>query len=283
MGVLLGLASAITYGAADFMGGFVTRRTGVFSVVVGSQIFGSALLAAVLPFFLEGSPDTRSLVMGGLAGLAGAGGVGLFYKGLSIGRMSVVAPTTAVLGACFPVAFGLFTGERPTALALLGVGFALIAVALISSTPDVVVEEGHQQPPSGSGFWHSLGAGLGFGLFFIFLGDAGVDSGLWPLVAARVASVTSMALLAMVLGHSLRPNKGTIKGIAAAGILDVTANIFFVLSTRHGLLSIVAVVTSMYPASTVLLARVVLKERLHRLQIGGLCVAAAGLGLIAGS
>ncbi len=280
MGVLLGLASAVTYGAADFLGGLTTKRTSVFSVIVVSQVIGSVLLAVSLPFFLEGGPETRTLVYGALAGMSGAGGVGLFYKGLAIGRMSVVAPTTAVLGASFPVFFGLVTGERPALLAFVGVGLALIAVAFISSTPEDVGGEAPVNDPR-AGLMLSLGAGIGFGLFFIFLAEAGQQSGLWPLVGARIGSLSSMVVAALVLGRSMRPAPGTLPGIAGAGLLDVAANIFYLLSTRHGLLSTVAVVTSMYPAITVLLARLVLNEKLYAMQAVGLGLAALGIGLIA--
>lgn len=280
MGVLFGLASAITYGAADFLGGLTTKRTSVFSVIVVSQLIGSSMLLVALPFFLEGGPETRTLIFGALAGVSGAGGVGLFYKGLAIGRMSVVAPTTAVLSASFPVVFGLATGERPAVLAFFGVGLALLAVAFISSTPEDVGGEAGGTGPS-AGLWHSLGAGIGFGLFFIFLAEAGEQSGMWPLVGARIGSLGSMVLAALVLRRSMKPAPGTLPGIAGAGLLDVAANIFYLVSTRYGLLSIVAVVTSMYPASTVLLARVVLKEKLYALQAVGLGLAALGIALIA--
>lgn len=281
MGVLLAAASAITYGAADFFGGFATRRTSVFSVIVVSQLFGTTLLFAAMPFFLTGDPDIGTFVFGGLAGVAGALGVGLFYKGLSIGRMSVVAPTTAVLSAVFPVAFGLISGERPPLQAMAGVAIALSAVALISSTPNITEDEDTDPSPAHRlGLWHSLGAGTGFGLFFIFLAEAG-DAGLWPLVGARLASVTVMVLGALVMGGSMRPATGTLPVIAGAGIFDVAANIFYLLAIQEGLLSVVAVVTSMYPASTVVLARVVLDERLYRLQALGLVMAAAGVSLIA--
>jgi drug/metabolite transporter (DMT)-like permease len=275
VGVLLGLASAITYGAADFLGGFVTRRTSVFSVMVVSQLFGTSLLFVALPFFLEDGPTDRALIFGALAGIGGAAGVGLFYKGLSIGRMSVLAPVTAVLSASFPVLFGLLTGDRPEVLALGGVVLAVAAVALISSSPG----SGSRDRPAGLPL--AFGAGIGFGLFFILLAQTGEGAGLWPLVSGRLSSLAAMVVMALVARRSMRPAPGTVLQIGAAGVLDVAANIFYLLSTRHGLLSIVAVVTSLYPASTVVLARFVLHERLGPVQVVGLGVAAAGVSLIA--
>jgi uncharacterized membrane protein len=295
MGVLLGLMSAITYGAADFLGGFATRKTGVFSVIVVSQMLSTPLLLALLPFLSGDGPSAQALGWGAVSGLAGAAGIGFFYKGLSIGRMSVVAPVTAVLSASIPVVYGLIDGERPGALALGGVGLALVAVALVSASPENIVDgqrsvNGSSQPLAGSvnrtfgaeGLWQAFASGISFGLFFILLSrTGGSEAGIWPLIGARAASISAMLAGALSLGRSLRPTRGTIGAIAGAGILDVAANVFYLISTRYGLVSIVAVVTSMYPASTVVLARVVLDEKLYRLQAIGLGVAAAGLTLIA--
>lgn len=280
MGVIFGLLSAVTYGAADFFGGFATKRTNVFSVMVVSQVFGSALLLVAVPFFAAGDVTARALTAGALAGVAGAAGVGFFYKGLSIGRMSVVAPITAVLSACFPVVFGLVTGERPSGIALAGVALALAAVGLISSSPESPAQAG-EIPPERAGLPHALVAGVGFGLFFIFLSRGGEDAGLWPLVGARFGSLSTMVIGALAFRKPMRPGAGSLAPIVATGLLDVTANLFYLLSTRHGLLSVVAVVTSMYPASTVLLARVILGERLHLIQALGLAVAVAGVIAIA--
>lgn len=280
MGVIFSLLSAVTYGAADFFGGFATKRSSVFAVMIVSQMFGSLVLLAALPWFMSVDPTGRALSAGALAGVAGAVGVGFFYKGLSIGRMSVVAPITAVLSACFPVVYGLIGGERPSATALVGVALALAAVGLISSSPESPAEPG-RVPPSRTGLPHALAAGLGFGLFFIFLARGGEDGGSWALVGSRLGSLATMALWAAVLRRPVRPAPGSLLPIIAAGLLDVTANLFYLLSTRHGLLAVVAVVTSMYPASTVVLARVVLGERLHGRQFWGFAVAVSGVTAIA--
>lgn len=284
MGVLFGLMSAITYGAADFLGGFATRKTGVFSVIVMSQMFSAPLLLALLPFLAGDGPTAQSLAWGAVSGLAGAAGIGFFYKGLSLGRMSVVAPVTAVLSATIPVIYGLIDGERPGPLALGGVGLALLAVGLVSASPENIVDGQHSPDKvfGAEGLWHAFASGVGFGLFFILLSRAGgSEAGIWPLIGARAASISSMVAGALLLRRSLRPARGALPAIAGAGLLDVGANVFYLISTRYGLLSIVAVVTSMYPASTVVLARVVLDERLYRLQTAGLVVAVAGLALIA--
>ncbi len=274
MGIVLGLAAAIIYGAADFVGGLVSRRTNVLGVVLFSQLWGTAPLLAAVPFF-DATVAGEDFAWGAAAGVAGAAGVVFLYRGLSLGRMTVVAPTTAVEAATIPVIFGLAGGERPSAVALAGVALALPAVALVSSSPrggpgDTAGHGGVEGrlPP---GLLDGLAAGLAFGFFFISLERTGSGSGLWPLVMARATAVVCVGAAALLTGRSLRPSPGTTRSIAAAGGLD----------SRRGLLSLVAVLTSLYPASTVLLARVVLRERLWRVQAAGLVLAAVGVGLIA--
>lgn len=284
MGIVLGLAAAMVYGAADFVGGLVSRRTNVLAVVLFSQLWGTAPLLVAVPFF-GATISGEDLAWGAAAGIAGAAGVVFLYRGLSLGRMTVVAPTTAVEAAIIPVMFGLLGGERPTTLALTGVAVALPAVALVSSSPrgapgDAAGGGGGESrlPP---GLPEALVAGLAFGLFFISLERTGAGSGLWPLVAARATAMVAVGAGALLTRRSLRPSPGTAAGIATAGGLDVLANILYLLASRQGLLSLVAVLTSLYPASTVLLARVVLRERLWRVQAAGLFLAAVGVALIA--
>lgn len=286
MALVLGLLSAVTYGAADFMGGVMTRRTSVFAVVVVSQLFGSLVILAALPFFLDATLTREALFWGALSGAAGGAGVAFFYQGLAVGRMSVIAPVTGVEAAVIPVAFGLAAGERPGTLPLLGVLLALVAVALVSSTSseeigEVSVPLSRALRLREAGLLHAFAAGLGFGFFFIFLSRAGDDSGIWPLVAARIASIGVVGAVALAARRSMRAERSTLPGIALTGGLDVAANVFYLLASRQGLLSVVAVLTSMYPASTVTLARVVGKERLYRTQLVGLGVAAVGVSLMA--
>lgn len=278
MAIVLGLAAALTYGAADFLGAVATKTTKVLTVVFLSQVLGSGLLLVALPFFLEAPISAAALGWGALAGVAGAVGVGLFYQGLAVGRMGAVAPITGVEAAAVPVIFGLIAGERPSVLALAGVAVALAAVALISSSPAttelVKRTDGRRMPP---GVALALGAGVAFGAFFILLDQGGDDTGLWPLVGARISSMATIAVALVATKGLERPQRSALAPIAGAGLLDVAANLFFLLATRRGLLSIVAVLTSMYPAATVVLARVVLDERFHRTQLIGLGLAAVGV------
>lgn len=283
MAVILGLCAAITYGAADFLGGLMTRRNKVLVVVLLSQLMGSVLLFAAAPFLIETAPTRQAILWGSVAGLAGAGGISFFYAALSVGRMSVIAPITAVEAAGVPVLFGLVSGERPSLVGALGVAVALIAVALVSAAPERprategAVPGGLRQP----GLIFGFVSGFFFGAFFILLAQAGESAGLWPLVAGRVSSLVAVGVVVLITVRSLRLERGTVPGVAGAGILDVSANLFFLLASYRGLLSIVAVLTSMYPASTVVLARFFLHERLYKPQLIGLAAAVAGIALMA--
>ncbi|MDQ4095936.1 MAG: DMT family transporter [Actinomycetota bacterium] len=282
MAVVLALLASITYGSADFLGGLFTRRVGVLTVVLVSQAMGTLLLALALPFFLDQEYSVDAVAWGAAAGIAGAAGVTMLFRGLARGRMSVVAPTTGTIAAALPVVVGLLAGERPAPLALVGVALALAAVALVSAS-----EHGSEtESPSGerrpSGLPEALGAGTSFGLFFVLLDNAGDAAGLWPLVGARASSLTIMTLAVLVARAAFKPPPGTLVGIAVAGVLDVAANLFYLLATQRGLLALVAVLTSMYPATTVLLARIVLKEKLTRVQMVGLVFALGGVIAIAG-
>jgi drug/metabolite transporter (DMT)-like permease len=286
MAVVLALFASITYGSADFLGGLFSRRVGVFTVVLVSQVLGTSLLVAALPFFLDDPYSGSAVAWGAGAGVAGAIGVTLLFRGLSQGRMSIVAPTTGTIAAAIPVLLGLISGERPETLALIGVGLALVAVALVSASEHGA--DSAARGPEGGGLWQSglpeaLGAGTSFGLFFVLLDKAGDAAGLWPLVGSRASSITVMTLAVLVTRSAIKPPPGTLAGIAAAGALDVAANLFYLLATQQGLLSLVAVLTSMYPATTVLLARIVLKEKLSSVQLVGLLFAGAGIAAIAGA
>ena len=284
MAILFGLGAALAYGAADFLGGLMTKRTSVLAVVLLSQAFGTILMVAAVPLVLKTPLDTGAMAWGAAAGVTGGAGVTLLYRGLARGQMSVVAPVTAVVAASIPVVVGLVQGERPGGVSLAGVALGLAAVALVSSP-----HEADRKPSSHTtigrpnGLLEALGAGLCFGAFFIFLDVAGDDTGLWPLVGARGGSFAVITAAVVVLRPRMRPAPGSMVGIAGAGVLDVLANLLYLLASRRGLLSLVAVLTSLYPASTVVLARVVLHERLQRPQLVGLaCAAVAALLIAAG-
>ena len=285
--IVLALAAAASWGASDFLGGLTERRSPGASVAFSSQLVGLVVLVLTAPL-VAGSAGGGDLAWGLAAGAGGAVGVALLYHGLAVGLMSVVAPVTAVGAATLPVVFGLATGERPPALALLGVVLALLAVAVLCAFPGRAAVPGAADGPAPvprpglreAGLLAGLVSGAGFGLFFIFLGRAGSDAGLWPLVAARLASVTLLGAVLLSGRRALLPRAAG-AGILLIGLLDVVANVCYLLATRRGLLSIVALLASLYPAATVVMARLVLGERLSRAQAVGLAGAGAAVALIA--
>ncbi len=286
MAVVLGLLVAATYGAADFFGGLSSKRASVPAVVVLSQLSGMPVLA-VLVVLAGGEATARTLLLGAGAGAVGGMGLVCLYRGLSVGRMSVVAPITAVGAALVPLAWGLVQGERPGPVAVVGVVLAVVAVGLISRTDDDLLDGAASEAGATSAtpapmLALAVLAGLAFGTVFVLLSLTGEDSGFWPLVAGRSTSILLLGAGTVATGRSFRlQTRGAVATIAAAGVLDMTANALFLLASRRGLLALVGVLSSLYPASTVLLARVVLHERLRGVQVAGLGLAGAGVVLIA--
>jgi drug/metabolite transporter (DMT)-like permease len=283
--VVLGLLVAAAYGSGDFFGGLSAKRAAsATGVVVLSQAMGLPVLAVLL-LVADGEPTARVVLLGAGAGAVGGVGLTCLYRGLAIGRMSVVAPITSVGAAVVPVAWGRLQGEHPSALQMVGVVLAIVAVGFISRTGDEVVDGTTAPEPDARRPYLALAvaAGIAFGLVFVLLAETGDDAGFWPLVGGRAASITLLVAVALATRQSLSPGGRSALGpMAAAGVLDLTANALYLLAARRGLLAVVAVLSSLYPASTVLLARLVLKERLLRLQVGGLGLAVAGIALIAG-
>ncbi len=281
MAVFLGVAVAAAYGAADFFGGLASKRATSWSVTLVAQYVGMAGVAILLLVDRGASPTGGDLFLGAAASTVGVAGVGLLYLGLARGPMGVVAPITAVGAAIVPVAWGLIRGERPGVAALVGVAVALAAVVLIARSPGGATAD-EPAAIARSTLVLSIVAGLAFGLVFILLSHTGDDSGFWPLLSGRVASTTVLLLVLVALQQPLVPWHAGPIVVGLAGVLDVGANALFLLATREGLLSLVGVLSALYPASTVLLARVVLHERLLRRQLAGLALALAGVALIAG-
>jgi drug/metabolite transporter (DMT)-like permease len=282
MAALLALASALAYGVGDFFGGLSARRLPSAAVVLRTHAAGLAGLLMLLPLVSATSPAGHDLALGAAGGIAGATGVLLFYWLMSRGAMSIVAPITAVLSAVVPVLVGMGRGERPSALALVGIPLALVAVGLLAREPGGGDEVGGLSPVQ---LVTALAAGLGFGLYFVALDLTSESSGLWPVVSGRVASVTLFGLIALAstaarVGDG-RARRGALPAmLAACGLLDAWANSLFLLATHHGMLTLVAVIGALYPASTVLLARAVLGERLGRPQLAGVTLAAAAVTLV---
>lgn len=272
--ILFGLLSAATWGAGDFCGGLASRRAHTFAVVAVSQMIGGSLLVVLALLFREPWPAPVDLGWGALAGVIGNIGLLALYRGLATGQMGVVAPLSAVLSAALPVVVAVWAEGLPELLTLAGFGVALAGVWLLS------------RPEGGAPFrLDSLGlplaAGLGFGLFFVLIDRVGPGALFWPLVAARAASLTMMTVVLLARRPVALPERGRLPLIALSGALDAGGNAFFALAAQTGRLDIAAVLASLYPASTVLLAGLVLKERLTRVQIAGVLAALAAIVLIA--
>lgn len=281
MAYLLALASALMYGAADFTGGLATRRAATIPVVISSQFSGMVLLALLLPILPGSSPSRTDLLWGVAAGLTGGGGVALLYRGLAIGRMAVVAPTTAVCAVVIPVVAAMLLGERPGGLAVLGIALGIGSIVLVSQQTETTsgpARSGASGLPPGVGI--ALVSGVLIGFFFLSLARTAPSSGMWPILAARITSVTLFAAAALVRGIPLAPARPALWLALAGGTVDMLANAAYLLAAREGQLSLVVTLSSLYPASTVLLARVLLGERLNARQLGGVGCALAAIVLI---
>ncbi|MCW2541682.1 MAG: hypothetical protein JWN95_3407 [Frankiales bacterium] len=278
MAILYALIAAACYGVSDFVGGFASRRVPALTVLLFSYPIGAVAMAALLPFY-GGPVSLRTLIWSLAGGGAGLAGVALLYSSLAIAPMNIISPITAVMSAVVPVLSGVASGERPAVAAWIGIVLGLGAVVLISREPE-------DQPHGRVGLRPiamALLAGVGFGAYFVCLAKAAPDSGIWPVVISRlVSSVLILPLAAIVVpGNPFRRLPGSILLLAlVAGILDASANLGFLLASRHGLLSLSGVITALYPAGTVMLAVLVLKERTGRIQQVGLGVAVLSVVLI---
>ena len=276
MAILLALGSAVVYGASDFLGGLASRRASVFGVVALSQLAGLAALLTLLPW-LGGPVTPADLGWGAAAGIVGSTGLVVFFRALSRGVMSVIAPVTAVTAAAVPVLAGLFIGNRIGPWA--GAGILLALLAVVRCPPRAGWRRLRSARPAS--LTAPLIAGAAFGFFFVLLDRTSVDAGLTPLVAARLASVVLVVVVALVGRQPLRVGRVALPLVLASGVGDMTANALFLLATQQeGQLAITGVLASLYPVSTVVLAQAVLRERLVPAQVAGLGAAVTAVVLI---
>jgi drug/metabolite transporter (DMT)-like permease len=282
MAYFLALLSAGFYGAADFTGGLVTRRAAALPVVFLSQACGLVLVVLALPLLPAATPSTADLWWGAAAGLTGGIGVALLYHALSIGTMSVVAPTTAVAAVAIPVLTSIALGERPGWLAVIGILVGIVSIVMVSR------QSGDRSPsPEGrggqgvrTGVGAALLAGIGVGLFLLTIAQTRSEAGMWPLLTDRIVSVAFFGIVVGVGRRSLRMPVSLAALAIGAGALDMLANALYLLAVRLGPLSPVVTLTSLYPASTVLLARGILGERLSAWQTAGVLTALVAVVLI---
>ncbi len=273
LAITYGLSSAITWGAGDFGGGFASKRSNVLTVIFFSQIVGATLLVILAIGFSEKIPSLNHLFIGGLAGISGLLGLIALYKGLARGPMGIVAPTSSVVTAAIPTIFAMFAEGLPKTTQMFGFGIAILSVCFLSYAGNGRRIQAHE-------LYLPIGSGLGFGLFFILIGSVSSDAILWPLVAARVASISLMTAIVITRRQAIAPSMDQLPLIALVGIFDAGGNAFFALATESGRLDISAVLASLGPAATVFLARFFLKERLSFQQGIGLVAAVSALVLI---
>jgi drug/metabolite transporter (DMT)-like permease len=278
--LVLSLTAAFTYGAADFLGGLASRRANTIAVVTISQGAGLLMVALLLPMLTSAAPGRSDWIWGGVAGLTGGVGVALLYRALAVGVMAVVAPTTAVCAVLVPVIIAIALGERPGARESVGIGLAVVAIVLVSQSASM---SGTSTADKQSGLGLSLASGVAIGLFFLSLARTNAAAGLWPLLAARAISVSLFAAMAAFYRVSLRMPPPVLATTISGGIVDMLANLFFLLASRQGPLTLAVTLTSLYPASTVLLARVVVGERLAPRQWAGVAFALVAIVTIVGA
>jgi drug/metabolite transporter (DMT)-like permease len=288
--VVLALAAAASWGSSDFVAGLASRRASGLSVVVAAHLTGLVALLVAAPVLADLPANGGAAGWGAAAGICGGMGAALLYRGLAIGRMAVVAPVTAAGAAALPTAAGLLLGNGLDPLALGGIALALPAVVLIAlPRPETATAPGTpaharrrvlRRRLREPGLAEALLSGAGFGGFYLFLERAPADGGLLPLIAARVASVLMLAGFAVLTGRRVLPSTGARAGAVAVGVLDVAAATLYLFAARTGPLAVVAVLSSLYPVTTVGLARAIEGERCHRWQLAGLVTAGVAVGLL---
>jgi drug/metabolite transporter (DMT)-like permease len=269
---VLSLSAAAVWGGGDFSGGIAARRANVFRVVAGAHACGLLMMLAFAWLTGEPMPPASSLGWGVVAGVTGAFGIAALYKGLAIGRMGVVAPVASVVTAVLPVLFDFRLEGMPDRLQLAGFALALISIWLVAR-PDGRID-------SHRGLGLAILAGVMFGLFLVAGKQAAVHGVFWPLAAARAASTLLMLTIVAFSPRDDRSLRPALVPILLSGLADSGANALFLAATRHGRLDVAAVLSSLYPASTVILARVLLKEKISRTQTAGIVGALVAVALI---
>jgi drug/metabolite transporter (DMT)-like permease len=276
LALAISLASAASWGVSDFLGGLQSRRLSVLAVLAVSQPAGLLLIAVLILLFGADPVSADKLAIAFLAGAAALGGLGAFYAAMAMGTVSVVAPI-ASLGVVVPVVFGVAQGEDPGAIQLAGLIVAIAGVVILS----------YEEHPEHGGIARrsivlAILAGLGFGVFFTGIDVAAPDRPGWAILAVRVGGVSAVAVAILISRPPMDGVPQAIPVLVAIGMFDIIANALFAVASTKGILPVVAVGGSMYPAFTIALAHLVLGERLATIQWGGVALALVGVGLIAG-
>ena len=273
LAIALALGASLSWGLGDFVGGLKSRTLHVLTVLVLSQVVG---LAAALTWVVasgDGFPGWPATAWAAAAGASGCVGIGTLYRGMAIGAMGIVAPISAV-AAVIPFTVGIASGERPSVLQVFGILLALVGVGVASREPS------HKGGGRADGIGLALMAALAFGLYFVFADRAADASIPYAVATARGVSLLLALVAALVVGASLRPGRASLPALATVGLCDVGANMLFSLATTRGFLSVVSVLSALYPVATVVLAAIVLHERVSIAQRSGVGVALLGAALI---
>lgn len=270
--ILFGLAAALTWGAGDFSGGLASKRTNALSVVIIAHAFSMVLLVAAAFLLREPFPPLAAWLWGGLAGLGGAIGLVLLYTALANGRMSVAAPVSALVAAAIPVIFAALTKGLPSLWVIAGFVLALAAIWLVSDGGSARFSLADLRLP--------LLAGLAFGFFFTTLHLASGESVIYPLIAVRIVSISSLLLFSLVTRQPVAPTRASLVPILMSGLLDTLGNGAYALAAQLGRVDVAAVLGSLYPGATVLLAWILLKEHINHQQVAGIAAALAAIVLI---
>lgn len=274
MSVILALSGAVFYGLSDFLGGYFSRRTSAWALAFVASVAGAAIVLTSAAF-LGGDPTRTDLLWGLVAGLGNGFGTAFLYRGLAGGRMGVVAPISAVGAAVVPVAAGVLGGERPGSLVWLGILTALPGIWLVSREPEAAVS------PATGGVLDGVLAGLGFGSLFAALGQIPEDAGLLPLGLNQLVAAAFIAALATAARSPWVPREPAAAIGVVCGALGASATVAFLVATQLGSLTVAAILASLYPAFTIVLAATVLDERIHRAQALGLLMCGAAVALVA--
>jgi drug/metabolite transporter (DMT)-like permease len=279
LAVVIGLSSALVFGAADFLGGLASQRIAAIRVTALVSATGFAVMLVLLPF-VGGAFSPEAVALGALSGVTGSIAIVLLYASLAIGPMSILSPLTAVVSAIVPLTAGVIRGERLGPIGYVAIGIALVAIVLVGFIP----EKGAVRP-SAKGLLMAIGAGAMIGAFLIIIDLTPSNSGIVPLVVNRGVAAAIMFGVVGVVALTRRPSPGGwlpgIRLAIACGIVDALANVGLLIGLRIGELSVVSVLTALYPAGTIILAAIVLKERIAIVQYIGLVLAISAAAMLA--
>lgn len=279
--IILALSTSVLFGVGDFLGGVATRRDSAFAVTGTSHLFSIVLMTIAVLLLPAAHPTSADLLWGAVSGLAGVIGVISLFGALAVGRMSIVAPVSAALSASLPASYDLATGTTLSSLTILGIALALVAIVIVSIAPDEQLHEPVHEYRPRRALGLAMLSGVGFSVAFIAFSFTAAESGLTPVLAARVVSIAVSVVLALRFGRGFPVDRTALAPTLGAGLTDMLANITMLTAIRLGPLAIASVLGSLFPVVVVALARIFLGERLHVWQKVGVAIAVVAVLLSA--